>query len=763
MRVMSGGGVLVAALLLVLSSISEEGHHAYAQEMPPAPGDPSSMVCSLETRRCPTGQWISQYPYGTGCVWEECAPLTCSSSDPSVYGCSGTAYENKCDANIANDYCDLSIRLEGQSAMNEACPLECQNIVTDLCSVDCLAADGTCACAERKEHDEEHEGGSSTLLHQLQRVVSQVSQDDSQPIVNVIEGILNAQGTQETREEVLRLLEKFGDRLRGHVEELILKVAKRVNGMETSELKELMLKVVEERLGITENDLLDNGIDIGAILEEANAKEIEEVYEENENELVETVLTVPGEVMSPDIELIGPQRAIKLSHGNGTDSMRVNIDNIAEVDRFGNVVRSYNIDRLLRLGSISTIASDVNLGTPDRPVSALEILLSYPVDKIDFQCPGNARTFADTVEDKVTMFLRAYLLGKDSVEINYLGDRILLHPFSMKYTIEVDNWPFCEPTNRLQLTMMYKYKGEAENSEIVDIDDLNLPANSDIEAGDVSFDTLVSEESIGEFEEELEDLLEENGDMLDDLDLRRLLQMPEPLSDVAEYIMDEFEEENDDEDDDDDDDDDYYDDDDDEEEESASEEIQDALKELPPSVQKDLANAIVKLHGGASTDDLTEDEVTALEMLLKYAEQIMFNRTKRLVSREVKLIRRERMAISASLAMMRRRLQRMRRTFSRGKVASGFGNAMMFMPENGLVAGVKTPLDIELTEESDRRLKLVVTFPNCSPKCIWDPTIEYTENAVTMPPLDSSAFSASTMFTTFLTIAASVMAVAVLL
>ena len=111
----------------------------------------------------------------------------------------------------------------------------------------------------------------------------------------------------------------------------------------------------------------------------------------------------------------------------------------------------------------------------------------------------------------------------------------------------------------------------------------------------------------------------------------------------------------------------------------------------------------------------------------------MMRKTRQRMRREMIAIRRERFAAAAAMRLMRKRLRTMQRTFTRGIVAEGFGHTTMFMPSMGLIDGAKQEVNIKINEEGLQRLQMVVTFPYCGSKCLWDPTIEMNEDATLVP------------------------------
>merc|ERR1712176_210773 len=167
-------------------------------------------------------------------------------------------------------------------------------------------------------------------------------------------------------------------------------------------------------------------------------------------------------------------------------------------------------------------------------------------------------------------------------------------------------------------------------------------------------------------------------------------------------------------------------------------EIKEAMDGLPMAVKVDLATAIIKLQDESNQVELTESELQAVRFLLRKSKKVLYRRARRYLSQEMKQRRRERLGIAASLKMMRRRLKYLQKPFRSGKVASGYGDSVMYIPGHGLMDGSKQSVDIEIAEKGDQHMEMRITFPNCGKSCIYDPTIEMTEDAQLVPTDESN-------------------------
>jgi hypothetical protein len=762
--------LLVSCLLCaLLGSWSLEFAAAQAQPAEPVIVQPlQTQQCDLQMIQCATGQWISKVP--PYCDFERCNPLVCTSSDEPVKGCSGTAYSNKCSANEAADFCDDSVRLAGQSAMDLACPAHCINPIDDDCPEELLAADYSCirekiAASETSSASEGRDEASfSEILDQLQSVLEEYENTGmslSDMLVSRLEQL------RYNRQDILQLLQEVGSELKDNVETIVQELSRNARDFDHVEIRAIVENALQQNLGVSETDIRESGIDIDALIDEARPGALEEILEENDGQRVQTVLKIPGEPLSPSVSILGDRRAVKFQQHNHTSFVTFSLKEIIEVDPYGNKVQSINIDRIVNTRSISTVGSDVNLGSSTKPKRALEAIFAYPLDYNDFQCPGNARALAlDTTLPDPRVLMRVYLIGPKGIEINYLGDDVLLQPFSIKYTCEIEDWPFCDENNKLELVMDYKYSSKDEDCKVEDIEDLELPADLNIDPDEASFDAIVDENALDDLEDEMDELTE-ILDMEDELDEDVL----EELEDVDEDFAAEEDTDNDED----------SDEDEDIEEELNSytctsygygcrkrrslqqkddpmtaffnslgvgasgsstskieQEIKDAMDGLPMQVKVDLATAIIKLQDESNQVELTDSELQAVRFLLRKSKRVLYRRARSYLSQEMKQRRRERLGIAASLKMMRRRLKYLQKPFRSGKVASGYGDSVMYIPGHGLMDGAKQSVDIEIQEKDDQHMEMKITFPNCGQSCIYDPTIEMTESARLVPTDDSN-------------------------
>ena len=563
-----------------------------------------------------------------------------------------------------------------------------------------------------------------------------------------------------------------------NITELIQDITRSFVDFEPQDVQAVVENIFETEYGMDQDDLDDHGIDIPSVMEESRDEEIDAIFMENDNHTVEAVLRLPGDHMSPACSVIGDERWIQFHQENQTDYVRFGVREIKEVNQMGQVVQSMNIGRLVRDAPISTLASDVNLGTSMDRKRALELILSYPIDPAALgACPnGGAQAYSqDTGLAEPSFLVRIYMIGKDAIEINYLGDDVLLHPYTLKYTVEIENWPFCAPENRLQVVVDYKFSEKAANTKIENIEDANIP-QSNVTPEKASYDALLTE-NMYDLEQEMQNLMDEvdmddidmdfddnddwdNGDDDDDMEWdddggemwggkRKLQQwgdsygngntygngnsygngmsaygpgngvmplqggpmmgpqMGQELGGMgAFYGM----------------------------KGGLSErEIQDIMRDLPPEDRVTLMQSIVKLQSEEGAISLTERELSAVRRVMYQARLRMMRKTRQRMRREMIAIRRERYAAAAAMRLMRKRLRTMQRTFTRGLVAEGFGHTTMFMPSMGLIDGAKQEVNIKINEEGLQRLQMVVTFPYCGSKCLWDPTIEMNEDATLVP------------------------------
>jgi hypothetical protein len=558
-----------------------------------------------------------------------------------------------------------------------------------------------------------------------------------------------------------------GSELKDNVETIVQELSRNARDFDHVEIRAIVENALQQNLGVSETDIRESGIDIDALIDEARPGALEEILEENDGQRVQTVLKIPGEPLSPSVSILGDRRAVKFQQHNHTSFVTFSLKEIIEVDPYGNKVQSINIDRIVNTRSISTVGSDVNLGSSTKPKRALEAIFAYPLDYNDFQCPGNARALAlDTTLPDPRVLMRVYLIGPKGIEINYLGDDVLLQPFSIKYTCEIEDWPFCDENNKLELVMDYKYSSKDEDCKVEDIEDLELPADLNIDPDEASFDAIVDENALDDLEDEMDELTE-ILDMEDELDEDVL----EELEDVDEDFAAEEDTDNDED----------SDEDEDIEEELNSytctsygygcrkrrslqqkddpmtaffnslgvgasgsstskieQEIKDAMDGLPMQVKVDLATAIIKLQDESNQVELTDSELQAVRFLLRKSKRVLYRRARSYLSQEMKQRRRERLGIAASLKMMRRRLKYLQKPFRSGKVASGYGDSVMYIPGHGLMDGAKQSVDIEIQEKDDQHMEMKITFPNCGQSCIYDPTIEMTESARLVPTDDSN-------------------------
>lgn len=744
----------IVALIVILASVRGADAQRRSDGLVPA-------SCGIETRQCPTGQYISKYQSADGrCTWQECDPLDCSNDAPVFEGCSGRRYKNACAANAAEDYCDFYIRLSGQDAVAASCPEACRNAPGGAgCPRRCRASDGTCACApdtaatgqSPRQRPQESEASSAPFflpsssespqsggLGASMADVFTVNAPDAhtgatQPLASSMRDKLAATsaslwGGRST--EIATMLQEYEEDAQDQVKAMLGKVAKSTSDLNREDVLAVVERALRERLGLTRTDLRVMGLDrfqVARIFDDANERDVESIREENDGEAVETVLSIPGEGASPFLEVIGPKRALEFNHGNHTDFIRFHLAEISEIDRLGRPVQSFNIERILKAGPIATIASDVNLGTAKDPKQALEVLLAYPIADLDYGCPdsvagagigrgsssnsggggrggggGGAQAAGSGPGSEPALFMRVYLIGRDAVKINYLGDPVVLHPFSVKYTVEVERWPFCSDNNRLQLKVLYKHSGKEEGAGVAEIRDLGLPRR-DVDAKDASYDALIAgapegaegEWDAGEATPEEEAAFDDASESLAPAGINARV-----LSRVLE-----------------------------------------ATRDMSKGVQTHLTSAITKLQSGRDTD-LTLKELQSLQKVLKVAQRFMYEEAGKAFESELDALRREKQAVGTTLAWMRKRLETQRQTFNDGKLVRGFGHAQMFIPRKALVGGRRADVDIEIDDTLERnRLMLTVTFPHCDDKCIWDPTIEYTEEAVVVPERVTSAAS----------------------
>ena len=734
----------VSLLMLCLVALGMLGMLANAQGQEPVEGMADAVgqevVCDLQTIRCSSGQWISKVP--PYCDFEQCAPMMCSDDDEEFMGCSGEFYENKCAANQNFDYCDDSIRLEGQESILQSCSDLCMNTVpTEFeCAPQHLASDGTCIRGFNEllieepedkdgdedgdeDEDEDEDDGAIFSNPYVQEVYDYILAAGTN-LMDILETNLRTLGDED--EDISELLSEMGSDLQESIEKLIKDITERSGDFDEEEIEDVVGVFLKENLGITLNDMEDNGVDMLEIIEDAKEEDTELILEENDGEHVEAVLKIPGEPLSPRLSLIGPRRAVQYHQENFTDYMSFSLAEVKEIDQMGEVVKSVKIDRLLKKAPINTVASSVNLGTEEEPKRALEILIEYPLDEANMECSDDdAQAFSLDPAKDPSLLLRVYLIGREAVTINYLGDDVLLHPFTVKFTFEANNWNFCSEENRLQIVMDYKYSEKADESKVEDIEDLDL-SDDPIDPEEASFDTIMDQNAMDDVEEEIDDMMEDYGfedeedkdddeDKKDENDRRKLLQ-----NNYLGFFTDADGGDN----------------------NELTEDIEEAMAEdLDKDEKEALSEAIVKLQEGryGGRPKLRNEELKAVRKLLRQSRRRVYKRTKDDILDELNLMRREKFAVGASLKMMRKRLKNMRRTFSSGVRATGYGNTVMFMPGTGLINGAKQDVEVEMKEKGRQRMQMKVTMPYCGETCVYDPTIEMTEDAKVVPDPPSDA------------------------
>ncbi|UPQ97983.1 hypothetical protein HOP50_02g12800 [Chloropicon primus] len=639
---------------------------------------------------------------------------------------------------------------------------EDDGIITDALVNSTLTPTPTTTPADDSD-DSDDSSTSSRMVQRAQEFFEQLQSIGLSLVDHLVTRVEESEAFSEEAEDLLRdAAQDFRN--------LVRDIARSFSDFDEEDVQAAMENTLTKDLGLTEEVLVESGVKVEDVIEDTRTETVDLIYEENDKQSVEKVLVIPGDPLSPKISLIGPSKWVQFHQDNFTDYVRFGTKAIREIDQMGNVVQSMQIGKLVKTKPISTIASDVNLGTPDEQKRALEVVLAYPIDVTTLgSCPAGqeAQAFAasqDTGTADPSFLMRIYMIGKNAVEINYLGDDVLLHPYTLKYTLEIENWPYCDEGNRLEVVMDYKFSEKAEDCVIEDISPDTVP-QSDATAIDASYDTIMSEGMM--------DLEQEMDDLMDDLDLDEedwALEDDEEDWDDENWEEDweEFEE-------------DWEDDEEDKDNDrrkllqgwsgrgwakssSKSDQfgklygmssnlpegaIQDLIKDLPPEEKVKLMDAVSKLQDQGRSADLDRDEVKAVKSVLANARRRLVWRTRKRVYDELRAMRRERFTVAATMRLLRKRLSRMQRTFSEGTVAEGFGHATMFMPSAALINGGKQKVEIEITEDGQKSMEMTVTFPNCGTKCIWDPTIEMNEDAllVSTPPNLNAASAAATGFT----------------
>jgi len=738
-------------------------------DVPPGTEYPTTGVpCQMDMQQCASGAFVSRV--SPSCEFAACPAMDCGASAfgadgaaPFV-GCSGASYADACEADAASDFCADEVRLQGQAAVMKSCPDQCENFYVDICPLADTAADGTCIHGNVAAHNASAEESVVGVHNEVADIIDQVQRMGSNIVDHVVSRL---EELSDDDVEISDLLRSAGREAARNVTSLVGEIAGIFADFDEEDIEAVVMNILGTDLGIDDQTLEENGVVLEDAIVESRQEVVDEIFVENDNQTVEATLRLTGDPMSPAVELVGPTRMVTFKQDNLTDYVRFGTKVIREVDQMGNVVQQAEISKIVERSPPSAVASDVNLGTPEDQKRAIEVILSYNVDPTTLgSCYNPANPAADTGQAQPTYLVRVYLIGDKAIEINYLGDDVLLHPYSLKYTIEVESWPFCSDQNTLEVVMDYKFSERAGNTRIEEIVDANIPRSS-VTPEDASYESIMLQdmsnlenemetlmedldldEDEWEFDDEFEDWEEDWEDY--DFNDRRRLQQAQPwgpgpgpwqnglpfaktTTTTTHHIggmgamfgmsnaLD-------------------------------GEEIKDMIYDLDPEDRAHLLQVIRNLqNSGAAATNMGEKDLEVVEKLMARSRRRMLRKTRNRVRDELRDIRRERVTVAATMRMMRKRLAKMQRTFTEGKLVDGFGHTRMFMPQAALVGGAKRNVKIEVNENGLQNLEVTVTFPNCGDKCIWDPTIDMNDDAnlVPTPPEDGDVLDVSAAFAGF--------------